>query len=139
MDEPLLLHQRIHKTSHFQVSLSDASAGNGYPENGHGAALATFGPQGVSVSTAWDDNATIDQDVEIAVTGYGPPSEAFDHLKPVANGEIAVGTAGVAIGSVIMADLVVLPMAEGRYMVTVFTDTMAPFAARRVRFHLMRL
>jgi hypothetical protein len=139
MSVPELLHHRIHKVSHFQVILMDRDQSDTYPDYGHGGSLATFGPQGVAVSTAWDENATVEPDVEITVTGYSAPSDGADLLRPIADGQIAVGKGGVLVGNVITGDLETLPLAEGRYVVTVFADVHEPFTARKVRFHMMRL
>lgn len=139
MSDPTLLHHKIHKVSNFQVFLTDRDSADADPDYGHGGSLATFGPHGIIVSTAWDDNATVEPDVEISVTGFGVPAETADQLKPVADGQVSIGRGGVRVGNVITNDLVTLALAEGRYVVTVFTDTLAPFTARKVRFHLMRL
>ncbi len=139
MNEPVVLHQRIHSVSHFQVFLMDRDVSDGHPDYGHGSSLATFSPHAVAVSTAWDDNGTVEPHVEIIVTGFGAPAEPADGLKPVADGQIGVARGGIQVGNAIANDLHAIPVPEGRYVVTVYTDTLAPFTARRVRFHLMRL
>ena len=139
MTQSIVLHQRIHSVSHFQVFLMDREASEGYPDYGHGSSLATFSPHAVAVSTAWDDNGTVEPNVEIIVSGYDAPSERSDGLKPVADGQISVARGGIQVGNVVTNDLNTVAIPEGRYVVTVFTDTLAPFTARCVRFHLMRL
>ena len=139
MTQTTVLHQRIHAVSHFQVFLMDREASDNYPDYGHGSSLATFSPHAVAVSTAWDDNGTTEPHVEVIVTGFDAPSEQSEDLKPVADGQISVARGGIQVGNVIANDVDAVSIPEGRYVVTVFTDTLAPFTARRVRFHLMRL
>ena len=55
MSDPTLLHHKIHKVSNFQVFLTDRDSADADPDYGHGGSLATFGPHGIIVSTAWDD------------------------------------------------------------------------------------
>lgn len=139
MPNPQLLHRRVHSISHFQVFLMDREVADGYPDYGHGGSLATFAPRAVAVSTAWDENGTVEPNVEITVTGFGEPNESFDQLRPVADGRLAVGKNGVLAGNAVSADVAMIEVPAGDYVVTVFTDALAPFTARRVRFHLMAL
>lgn len=139
MSAPELLHRRAHSVSHVQVVLMDRDAADAYPDYGHGGSLATFGPRAVAVSTDWDENGTVEALVEIAVTGFGEPGEAFDPLRPVADGPLRVGARGLQTGNVVSGDMAATPVPAGDDIVTGFTDALAPVTARRVRFHLMAL
>jgi hypothetical protein len=134
-----LRHRQIHQVSHSQVHLMDAAGVEPILDHINGSALASFGPHGIVVSTAWDENATVPPEVEIAITVGGHSSAAFDDLRAIAEGVLQVGEQGIEVGNLITGDLARLPVASGRYLATVFGDVVAPFVARRVRIHLMVL
>lgn len=134
-----VVHRRAYRASHFRVFLVALEQTEGRPDYGHFRSLVTFGPVSVAVSTAWDETAAEQSNVDITVTGYGEPDGQAGDLMPVADGQISVGPKGLQIGDVVEGDYETLQVPVGSYVVTVFADALAPFVARRVRFHLMAL
>ena len=132
------LHRRKHYVSHFQVVLLDCARLGEYPESTNGEAFVTFGAAGVAVSTAWDDNCTVQPLVEIAVSGFGPRAATPDGMHVIAEAPFFVGEKGIAVGNWVADDVEKIAVAPGRYTLIVLADTWEPFKARCVAFHLLR-
>lgn len=148
-----VIHRRSYQASHFRVFLATLEQAEGRPDYGHFSSLVTFSPVSIAVSTAWDEaaagaaeDAPAETDaapdaakVEISLTGYGEPDGSGGDMIPVADGQLSIGPKGVLVGDVVAGDCATVAIPPGNYVATVFVDALAPFVARKVRFHLMAL
>ena len=133
-----LQHRRKHSVSHFQVALFDATRPGAYPSRLETDAMTTFGPRGVVVSTAWDDNGLALPLVDVLVA-CGDAAAVDDDLVAVGRGEISLGSGGARVGNVLTGDTEDMALPAGPYRVTVYADKSKLFAARRVAFALEAL
>jgi HEAT repeat protein len=115
-------------TSHHLLALYDVADNDSFPEIGTGTDSTYFGPKGVLITVATDD------DIQVTVyTGEGTPPGVL-----VGTGTIEGGDKGLFIGSP-LADLDLLAWPPGPASVSVYLDTDAPYEAKQVTFVLNAL